>query len=85
VASVVSDNGGSVGAAPIHLWAKLIPDGVFYADYDGYGYGSGYGDGVGDGYGDGNGSGLSYGYDTGGYYGDGEGYGNGEGDGGSNA
>ena len=75
MAYVVSDNGGSVGAAPTYLWAKLIPEGWFYADYDGYGYGDGYGDG----------SGRGYGYGTGGYYGDGEGYGNGEGDGGPNA
>ena len=75
MAYVVSDNGGSVGAAPTYLWAKLIPEGGFYADYDGYGYGDGYGDG----------SGRGYGYGTGGYYGDGEGYGNGEGDGGPNA
>lgn len=50
----MSDNGGSSDAAPTYLWAKLVPNGKFYTDYDGYGHGYvGYG---------GNGYGYGYGY-----------------------
>jgi hypothetical protein len=52
-----------------YLWAKLIPDGEFYAGYD-YGrgdiYGNGYGDGLGYGYGDGYGDYYGNGGDGGG-------------------
>ena len=68
-----------------YLWAKLIPDGEFYAG-SGHGLSYGYGDGYDCGYG--GGSGRGYGIDTGDKYGGGRGDGyNGdeEGDGGSNA
>ena len=61
----MSDNGGSVGAAPTYLWAKLIPDGEFVTGYGDYGYGGG--DGWGFGYGSGSSYGYGGGYGCGGY------------------
>jgi len=72
----VSDNGGSVGAAPTHLWAKLIPEGEFATGYGDYH--NSYGNGDGWGYGNGSGYGEGYGYGYGAGTNDGNGYGGGE-------